>query len=137
MDAVMNFPNVKEKKNFLGLADFYWHHITDMAVISRPLTTLTWKGVKFDWAKECEEAFGKVKQRLESAPVLHPSNLTKLFQLWTDASERGFGAILEQKNQEGNCHPIAYASRATNNAEHKYVPTELVVAALVFALEHY
>ena len=84
-----------------------------------------------------QEVFGKVKQRLVSAPVLHPPDLTKPFQLWTDASERGFGAVLEQKDQEGNCHPIAYASRGTNNAERKYAPTELEVAALVFALEHF
>ena len=126
-----------EVKSFLGLANFYRRHIADMAVISRPLTALTGKEVKFDWTEECEEAFGKVKQRLVSAPVLHPPDLTKPFQLWTDASERGFGAVLEQKDQEGNCHPIAYASRATNNAERKYAPAELEVAALVFALEHF
>ena len=140
VEAVKNFPrptNVKEVKSFLGLANFYRRHIADMAVISRPLTALTRKEVKFDWTEGCEEAFGKVKQRLVSAPVLHPPDLTKPFQLWTDASERGFGAVLEQKDQEGNCHPIAYASRATNNAERKYAPTELEVAALVFALEHF
>jgi len=36
--------------------------------------------------------------------------------MWTDASARGFGAVLEQKDESGISHPIAYASRATNNA---------------------
>ena len=93
--------------------------------------------MKFDWTAECEVAFCEVKRRLVSAPVLHPPDLTKPFQLWTDACERGFGAVLEQKTVEGDRHPIAYASRATNEAEHKYAPTELEVAALVFALEHF
>ena len=56
--------------------------------------------------------------------------------MWTDASARGFGAVLEQKDESGINHPIAYASRATN-AEQKYTPTELKVAALVFAQEHF
>ena len=59
----------------------------------------------FDWTEECEVAFREVKQRLMSAPVLRPPDLTKPFQLWTDASERGFGVVLEQKGQEDGRHP--------------------------------
>jgi len=57
--------------------------------------------------------------------------------MWTDTSTRGFGAVLEQRDEQGTSHPIAYASRATNTAKQKYAPTELEVAALVFALEHF
>ena len=42
-------------------------------------------------------------------------------------------------NKEGDDnkrYPIACASRQTNLAEAKYVPTELEVAALVYAVEH-
>lgn len=134
VEAVRSFPrpsNVKEVKSFLGLANFYRRHIPDMATISRPLTVLTRKDVTFDWTEECETAFCNVKRRLVSAPLLHPPDLTKPFQLWTDASERRFGAVLEQKDQDDCRHPIACASRATNGAEQKYAPTELEVAALV------
>ena len=140
VEAVKCFPRptiVKGVKSFLGLANFYRHHIPDMARISRSLTLLTRKNVSFDWTKECEAVFCEIKQRLVSAPVLHPPDLSKPFQLWTDASEEGFGAVLEQTVEEGCRHPIAYASRATNDAERKYAPTELEVAALVFALEHF
>jgi len=34
------------------------------------MTWLTRKGVKFEWSKECEESFQKLKKRLTSAPVL-------------------------------------------------------------------
>lgn len=34
-------------------------------------------------------------------------------------------------------HPIAFASRQTNPTERKYAPTELEVAALIFAIEHF
>ena len=57
--------------------------------------------------------------------------------MWTDASARGFGAVLEQRNDSGEPHPIAFASRQTNPAESKYAPTELEVAALVFGVEYF
>jgi hypothetical protein len=34
------------------------------------MTRLTCKGVKFEWSKEYEESFQKLKKRLTSAPVL-------------------------------------------------------------------
>lgn len=45
--------------------------------------------------------------------------------------------MLKQKTVKGNRHPVAYASRATNEPEHNYAPTELELAVLVFALEHF
>ena len=98
---------------------------------------LTRKLLSFDWTEECEVAFCKIKQRLVSAPVLHPTDLTKQFQLWTDSSTKGFGTVLKQTDKEGCKHPIVYASRATNDAERKYTPTKLEVTALVFALKHF
>ena len=139
--AVKEFPrpqSVKEVRTFLGLVTFYRKHVKNMAIICRPLTALTRKDrQQFTWSSECEEAFAKVKQLLVSAPLLHPPNLEKDFFLWTDASEQGFGAVLEQEDENGIRHPVAYASRPTNSAEMKYAPTELEVAALVYSLEHF
>ena len=94
-----------------------------MAAISRPLTDLTRKDNKeFVWTQECEEAFAEIKRLLVTAPLLYPPNLDKEFFMWTDASGKGFGAVLEQEDATGKRHPIAYASRATNSAEQKYAP---------------
>ena len=109
-----------------------------MAAISRPLTNLTKKDSKeFVWTQACEEAFKETKQLLTTAPLLRPPNFEKEYVLWIDASEKGFGAVLEQEDDDGKQHPIAYVSRETNTAEQKYAPTELEIAALVFALEYY
>ena len=69
--------------------------------------------------------------------MLRPPDLSKQFFVWTDASLIGFGAVLEQLDGEGRRHLIAYASRQTNNAEQKFAPTQLEVAALVYAVEHF
>ena len=104
-----------------------------------PLTTLTKKNkqtgqpVTFEWGKEL---FQKIKNMLSSSPLLVPPDLDKEFFLWVDACEDGFGAILEQMGADNLRHPVAYASRATNDAEKKYPPTKLEMAAIVFALNH-
>ena len=81
-------------------------------MIARPLTALTRKGKcpspnQVDWTEECEEAFNKVKELLTHAPMLHPPDLSKPFFLSTDASERGFGAVLEQEGEDKKRYPIA------------------------------
>ena len=45
--------------------------------------------------------------------------------------------LLEQEGTDKVRHPVAYVNRPTNNAEMKYAPTEVEVAALVYALEHF
>ena len=121
--AVQEFPQpkyCKSVKQFLGLVNFYRRHIPNLAAIARPLTALTRRDkssggwVAFDWTPQCEQAFQRLKKLLITAPVLQCPDLSKPFFLWTDASEAGFGAILEQ---EGEDNPIAYVSRQTNDAE--------------------
>ena len=146
VEAVVDFPNPKSAKDvrrFLGMANFYRRHIQGMGAMCRPLTELTKKEkgsgnpVPFVWTEECQKAFEEVKRSLSSAPLLQPPDWEKEFFLWTDASLLGFGAVLEQETTEGKRVPIAYASRATTAAEKKYGVTELEIAALVYALEHF
>ena len=144
--AVKGFPrpgSAKEVKSFLGLVNFYRRHIKDLGITARPLTELTRKDkatgktVKFIWTDDCEKAFQEIKTKLTTAPILQSPDMNKEFFLWTDASQIGFGAVLEQKNTDGDRLPIAFASKPTNEAEAKYGVTQLEVAALIFALEHF
>jgi len=59
---------------------------------------------------QCEQAFQSVKQALTSLPVLILPNFYNEFFAWVDASEEGF-------DDDGTPDPMAYASRATNDAE--------------------
>ena len=111
--------------------------------ICRPLTALTRidkytsRPVTFEWSIKCKESFQRIKEMLSSSPVLIPPELNKEFFLSCDACEDGFGVKLEQIGEDGLRHPVAYASRATNEAERKYPPTKLEMASIIFALNHF
>ena len=90
----------------------------------------------FQWTHECQEEFEDIKRALVSAPILAHPDYTLPFNLTTDASGKGFGAILSQRFPEGE-RVIAYASKSTNDAERNYTATELEAAALVWAIQKF
>ena len=73
-----------------------------------------------------------------SDPVLAFVNYTKEFLLETDASKEGLGAVLSQKQVDGQYHPIAYGSWSLT-AHEKNVPfTKLEFLVLKWAVtEHF
>ena len=113
-------------RQFLGLDRRF---VPNFAKIAAPLHSLTKKNVVFTWSVECENAFGKLKELLVSAPVLaHPKfGDSEGFVLETDASYVGLGAILSQKQEDGEIHPIAYASRSLDSHEKNYGIYELAL----------
>ena len=59
------------------------------------------------------------------------------FVLETDASVLGLGAILSQIQEDGNLHPLAYASRSLSKSEKNYSATDLETLAVVWAVTHF
>ena len=113
--AVKNCPtpqNIKELRQFLGLASYYHRFIRQFAKIAQPLHALTRKNVDFVWTTECQAAFDELREKMISAPVLAYPDFDQSFILETDASVRGLGAVLSQIKEDGQTHPIAFASRA-------------------------
>ena len=54
--------------------------------------------------------FQELKMKCLTAPVLAFTDFKKPFLLETDVSIEGLGAVLSQKQDDGQYHPIAYAS---------------------------
>ncbi|GJT44530.1 putative reverse transcriptase domain-containing protein [Tanacetum coccineum] len=118
-----------EVRQFLGLAGYYRRFIEGFSLISKPLTKLTQKNKKYEWGKEEEEAFQTLKQKLCSAPILALPEGTEDFMVYCDASLKGYGAMLMQREKV-----IAYASRQLKVHEENYTTHDLELGAVVFAL---
>ena len=141
VNAVKEFPcpqDVTELKRFLGLSSYYRRFVHGYACIAQPLHALTQKDIPFNWSSECEAAFIDLKNRLSTAPILAYPSFDRPYTLETDASGKGIGAMLSQKqNEDGNLHPVAFASRSLNAAERNYSISELETLAVVWAISHF
>ena len=85
--------SVKEIYSFLGLAGYYRRFIPEFSKITKPMTELLKKGVKFYWNDKCEEAFHTLKKFLTSAPILAQPDTAKPFDIYCDASGTGIGCL--------------------------------------------
>ena len=82
------------------------------------------------WGGEYEEAFRKLKEICTSTLIFAYADLSKSFELHTDACTLVLRAILYQ-NQD---HIILYACRFLNKTEHKYPAHKLEFLALKWAI---
>ncbi|GJX55687.1 putative reverse transcriptase domain-containing protein [Tanacetum coccineum] len=82
-----------------GLAGYYQRFIEGFSKIAKPMTKLTQKKVKFEWGDKQEAAFQLLKQKLCSAPILALPEGSKDFIAYCDASKKGLGAVLMQREK--------------------------------------
>ena len=127
-------------KSFVGLVGHYRHFIKGLAKIAAPLYDLTSgdnkdkKSERVDLFPEAHEAFDHLKAACLQAPILSFPDFTKPFLLETDASGRGLGAVLSQKQADGQYHPISYASHVMNETEQRYHSNKQEFLALKWAV---
>ena len=134
-------PDIYTKvKSFVGLVGHYRHFIEGFANIAAPLYDLTSgenkdkKSEHLNLPPEAREAFDRLKAACLQAPILSFPDFSKPFLLETDASGKGLGAVLSQKQSDGRYHPIAYASCIMNAMEQRYHSNKQEFLALKWAV---
>ena len=94
-------------KSFVGLIGHYRRFIKGFTNITAPLYDLTSgknkdkKSEHLDLPEEAHEAFDRLKAECLQAPILAFPDFCKPFLLETDASGKGLGAVLSQKQSNG------------------------------------
>eukprot|EP00798_Chlamydomonas_sp_ICE-L_P016446 gene16446-22665_t len=127
-------------RSFLGFTGFYRRFIKDYAKIAAPLTELTKTSKPFPHPlpQPAVNAFHVLKAALINAPLLvipfNGSNAT--FELYTDASGVGVGAVLLQDQGKGP-QPVAYESRKYKPAEKDYAVHEQELLAVVHGVKKF
>ena len=128
-------------RTFCGLAGHYRRFIKGFANIACPLYDVLGKEVKMgpvDLPPEAREAVAILKGKVQSAPVLVFPDFEKPFLLEMDASKEGLGAVLSQKQSDGQYHPIAFGSHSLTPAEKNYHSSKLEFLALKWSVtEHF
>ena len=109
VSAVQEWPtptSITEIRSFLGLAGYYRRFIKDFSKIAAPMLKLTRKGKPYNWTKECQEAFDKLKELLTTSPVLIIPDQSGGMEVHCDTSGTGLGCVLMEHRKV-----VAYGSR--------------------------
>ena len=104
--------------------------IHGLSTLTASLWELLKKDADFTWNASYESAFEQVKQAVISNTTLRYFNPSLPMTIQVDASQVGLGAALLQNNK-----PIAFASKALNDAECRYANIEREMLAVVFGAE--
>lgn len=152
LSAVRDWPvpqNVKELQKFLGFTGYYRRFIKDYASVARPITNLLRGSNPRDskakkkkdtpaapwiWGEEQQAAFRELIDRVTSPPVLCYPDYKKTFQLRTDASKLGLGAVLCQRQTNGEYRVVAFGSRSMKRAEENYSAHKMEFLALYWSI---
>uniref|UniRef100_H3H4Y5 Reverse transcriptase domain-containing protein n=1 Tax=Phytophthora ramorum TaxID=164328 RepID=H3H4Y5_PHYRM len=73
--------NVKELRQFLGLATYLCKYVSNYAGKVRPLSQLLKKEAAWEWTADCQQAFEAVKQGLTEAPILAVADQDRPFHV--------------------------------------------------------
>ena len=126
----MERPNNKhELESYLGMVNYLKRHSYELTRLTRPFASLMQKHAIFSWQSQHEDAFNEIKQVISNAPVLAFYDVHAPNVIQTDASIKGFGAVLLQ-----NGKPVVFVGRALIPAEKNYSTLEKELTAIVFAL---
>ena len=123
---------VRQLRRFLGIMSYYRNFINNFSTLAAPLNTLLKKKTLYNWSKECQLSFEKLKEALTEDVVLAHPDLSKPFVIFTDASNHGVGAVLTQDGR-----PVWFASRSLNPLERKYDTREKEAIGIRFGLEKF
>lgn len=124
--------NVFEIRSFLGLAGYCRRFVQDFSKLAGSLTSLTQKGIKFEWSDKWSKWFEELKRRLTTTPILIIPVRGRGYVVTIDASLLGLGCVLMQEGWV-----FAYGSRQLKDHERNYVVHDLELAAIIFTLKQW
>ena len=121
--------NVAEFHSYLGLLNYYGHFIPNLSTLLQQLHELLQEGLKWEWSKECEEAFQQSKSEL-----MVPYDEKRKLILACDVSPYGVGVVISHVMDDGEEHPVVFASRTLTNSESDYSQIEKEALPIIFGV---
>ena len=126
--------NSKELERFMGKVKWHTQFVRYLAHVACPLYQLTRKDALFAWTTDCQYSFELLKKMLTKAPVMVSPDWSKIFHVYTDASDRALGGTLMQERTIGYLQPIYYASNSMTKTEKNYNTIEREALGIIYAV---
>jgi len=125
--------SVRDVQVLLGFTNFYRRFIRKYAKVTAPISNLlkTQGSRKWEWTRDAELAFRKLKKAFTVAPILQHFNPQKPIILQTDASGLAIAGILNQYDGFGILRPVNIYSPKCSPAEQNYDTYDPELLAIV------
>ena len=137
--AIQNFPtpeNITDVRSWFGLTEPFSQFAPDLKMAMVPLKGLLSSKNAFVWTPEHQKSMELTKKIITdpNGKVLRHFDPNLPVSLFTDASRKGIGFILTQRDKEGALRLITCSSRFLSEAEKNYAVHELECLAIVWAI---
>ena len=129
--------SAKELKSFLGATGWLRKFLEDYGSTAAVLHQLTRKDKQWEWRKEHQQAFVKIKKLITSEPILAPYKLDAYTVVRCDASRIGVGGVLLQGTNDDDLRPVAYVSKAFNDVQQRWDAFDMESYAIVHVLNKF
>jgi len=93
------------------------------------------KDMKWQWGKEQQQAFDKLKGIFTTRPVLAVLDLDKEFRVEADALNYATGGVLTMKCSDKLWRPVAFISKSLSDTERNYKIHDKEILVVVKCLE--
>ncbi len=124
--------NKRGVRRVVGALNFFRSLIPNLSSRIAPITDLTKDNVEFYWTAEHKQIISSIVSELVNKAFLIQPNLSKPFQIYTDASDVGVGALILQDGL-----PVSCFSRKLLPSQGKYTTSEKEALAIVWTLQTY
>ena len=135
---IKNIPIPKTKKQlqrFIGLVQYLHKFIPALQLQLAPFHKMIHKNCIFTWNDDCDQLFLSIKNKIQKASFLVHPNMDKEFEVYCDASIDGLGAVLAQRDDDGQLKVVQFSSKLFNSTQRNWHVSEQEIYAVIHAVE--
>jgi hypothetical protein len=137
--------SVRDVQVLLRFTNFYWRFSRICEKITTPISDLlknaknprTSEQVNWEWTRDAELAFRKMKRAFTDAPILNHFDPSKPIILQADATSFAIAGILNQYDGFGILRPVNFYSRKCTGAEQNYNTYDRELLAIVETMKQW
>ena len=126
-----------ELQHFLGFATYLSRFVPNFSSKTAVLRELLQKDSIFVWEAHHNKAFEDIKTALTECTLLQYYDPHKPVFIHTDASLKGLGAAILQRDENMHLRPVEYTSKSLTATEQRYSCIERELLAIVFAVHRF